>query len=102
MSNPTIRAALSGIEGMDELFTDGIEALSQMAETLDVHRHSLAALADAVEVGGFEPQAAIAASLREEADVVGDLSTTLRELAAANGTLRGGHRLLRQRLQELL
>ena len=101
MSNP-IRAALSAIEGMDELMTEGIDALSHMAEALDAHRQSLTALADALELSGHESQAAIAASLREEADQLGELSATLRQLAAANSTLRGGHRLLRQRLRELL
>lgn len=101
MSNP-IRTILSAVEGMDELMTEGIEALSQMAEALDAHSESLGGLAEALELSEHEPQAAIAASLRQEANQLDELSTTLRQLATANGTLRDGHRLLRQRLQELL
>ena len=100
VSDP-IQAALSALEGMDELFTDGIDALNEMADRLDAHSESLRGLADAVELSGHEPQAAVAASLRDNSETLGDLSGTLRRLAAANGTLRGGHRLLRQRLQEL-
>lgn len=101
MSNP-IEALLAAVEGMDELMTEGIDALNETVEALDARSDALAGLADALEISGHEPQAAIAASLRKEADELDELSATLRRLATANGTLREGHRLLRARLGELL
>ena len=101
MSNP-IQAALAATEGMEELLTGGMEALGEMADRLDDHSESLGDLADALEIGGHESQAAVAASLRNNAEMLGELSVTLRGLADANGTLRNGHRLLRRRLRELI
>ena len=101
MSNP-IQVALATTEGMDDLLTDGMKALRQMADALDARGEALIGLAEALELSGHQAQAAIAASIREEAEMLGELSATLRGLADANGTLRDGHRLLRRHLRELI